>query len=711
MSKKKKAGGLNKVTLTNSILGIFSKDPNKTYNYKQIARQLLISGSSEKKMVIQVLNELTETGTLEEIYIGKFKLKSGGAHAFGKLEMTNNGYAFVINESTSEEIFVAHNNLHHALNGDAVKVHLFAGRKGRRPEGEVIEIMERAKETFVGIIELSDRYAFFTTENRQMPYDLFIPLEKINNAKNGQKVLAKITDWPKRAKNPFGEVIEVLGFPGDNETEMHAILAEFDLPYKFPPEVEEEAEKIPDTIANEEIKSRRDFRKVTTFTIDPADAKDFDDALSIRKLPGGNWEVGIHIADVTYYVHTKSLINDEAYNRGTSVYLVDRVVPMLPERLSNNICSLRPSEEKLCFSAVFELTDAAELKNEWFGRTVIFSDRRFTYQEAQQIIDTGKGDLHEEMLKLNELAKKLRAQRFKGGAIAFDHDEVKFDIDEKGKPLRVYFTEHGESNDLIEEFMLLANKQVASLIGNVKNKKERKTFVYRVHDRPNPDKLETFSNFIRRFGHKLQLNNVQNISKSLNQVLENVKGKKEQHLVETLAVRSMAKAEYSTDNIGHYGLAFPYYTHFTSPIRRYPDMMVHRMLAHYLAGGESKSRKKYEMRCRHSSDMEQKAVDAERASIKYKQVEFMQDKIGQVFDGIISGVTEFGVFVEIIENKCEGLVPIRELQDDYYEYDEDNYCLTGRRTSKKYQLGDPVKVEILRTNLAKKQLDFVLVEE
>lgn len=710
MNRRKKSG-IDRKTFKNSMIGVFSSNPKKTYNYKQIAKQLLVNKSDEKKLIIHVLNELRSEGIIEEIITGKFKLKSTVGYIIGKIEITHGGYGFVVSETIEEDVFISKNNLNQALNGDLVKVYLFARRKQRNPEGEVVEILERARESFVGNIDVQDRFAFFEPDSRSMPYDLFIPLEKLNGAKNGEKVIARITDWPKKAKNPFGEVIKVLGTPGEHETEIHAILAEFGLPYEFSEEVENEAELILPEISEAEYNSRRDFREITTFTIDPDDAKDFDDALSLRKLENGNWEVGIHIADVTHYVQSKSLLDLEALNRATSVYLVDRVVPMLPERLSNYICSLRPKEEKLCFSAVFELDDNANLMNEWFGKTVIFSDRRFTYKEAQDIIDTSQGDFAVEVLKLNDLAQKLRSKRFRHGAISFDRDEVKFEIDEAGKPLRVFFREHGLSNELVEEFMLLANKQVANFIGNKKEKKDRKTFVYRIHDKPNPEKLQKFNRILSRFGHKLLLTTTDTISSSLNQVLSDVKGKPEQDLVETLAVRSMAKAEYSCTNIGHYGLAFPFYSHFTSPIRRYPDMMVHRMLFHYLNDGVAKSKKKYEKFCQHSSEREQLAVEAERASIKYKQVEFMQDKIGKVFDGIISGVSEFGIFVEVIENKCEGLVSVRDLQDDFYEYDEENYWLIGRHNGNVYQLGDKVKIEVIRTNLVKKQLDFMLCDE
>lgn len=710
MSRKNKNAGIEKQAFLNSMLGIFSNNPKKTYNYKQLTKELLIKKSEEKGMVIEVLNDLNSQGYIEELSPGKFKLKSSTGYIIGKIEITQGGYGFVVTDAIEEDVFISKNNLNQALNGDMVKVYLYARRKKHNPEGEVIEILERARETFVGTVDIQSRFAFFEADSKQMPYDLFIPLEKLNGAKSGQKVIAKITDWPKKAKNPFGEVVEVLGDPGVHETEMHAILAEFGLPYKFSEEIEEEANTIPSVITEQDYRERRDFRDVTTFTIDPDDAKDFDDALSIKKLSNGNWEIGVHIADVTHYVKSKTPLDDEALERATSVYLVDRVVPMLPERLSNYICSLRPNEEKLCFSAVFELNDEAELYDEWFGKTVIHSNRRFTYREAQDIIDTGKGDFAPEVLKLNELAQKLRSIRYKGGAISFDRDEVKFDIDKDGKPLRVYFREHGLSNELVEEFMLLANKQVASFIGKREPNKEKKTFVYRIHDEPNPEKLQKFNRILGKFGHRLLMNSAGNISSTLNKVLHDVKGKPEQDLVETLAVRSMAKAEYSTTNIGHYGLDFDYYTHFTSPIRRYPDMMVHRMLYHYMNGGESKSKNKYEKYCQHSSEMEQIATEAERASIKYKQVEFMMDKIGKVFDGIISGVSEYGIFVEIIENKCEGLVSVRELDDDFYEYDEDNYWLIGKHKGKIYQLGDKLKVSVLRTNLAKKQLDFGLVD-
>jgi ribonuclease R len=624
------------------------------------------------------------------------------------VELQPQGFGYIVSDEVDRPILVSAHNLNNAMDGDKVRVHLYARRKKHDLEGEVTEILERAKTIFVGTVQMSRNFAFLLPAGK-VGFDIFIAKENLNGAKDGQKAIAEIIEWPPKARSPFGKIIEVLGDTGNNDAEMHAILAEFELPHKFPEKVDKVAEKIPFEIPEEEYKKRRDFREVTTFTIDPADAKDFDDALSLQKLENGNWEVGIHIADVTHYVTPNSLIDAEAQSRATSVYLVDRVVPMLPERLSKGVCSLRPNEDKLCFSAVFEMTDEAKVVKQWFGKTVIHSNKRFAYEDAQEIIETGKGDLAEEVLKLNDLAKKLRDQRFKNGSIAFDRVEIKFNIDETGKPLSVYFKEAKEANQLIEEFMLLANKKVAEFIGRPKGRKNPKTFVYRIHDKPDPDKLQSFNSFISRFGYGIQLQSAKTISNSMNNLLDNVKGKKEQNVVETLAIRTMAKAEYSTRNIGHYGLSFDYYTHFTSPIRRYPDMMVHRLLEKYLEDGRSASEQKFEDLCRHSSEMETRAANAERASIKYKQVEFMQNHVGEVYPGVISGITDWGIYVEL-ENKIEGMIPIRELDDDFYIFDEKNYALVGRHHHKKYQLGDDITVKIWRTNLEKKQLDFRLTQ-
>jgi ribonuclease R len=714
MSKKKKENSegfqINKKSLTTAILGIFSASPEQSFNYKQLSKALSIKDNHGKRLISEVLYELTHQEVLKEAYTGKFILRAKVGYHEGTIEMERDGNANVVT-TDNQEIFIAEHNLNHALHGDRVRVAMAPNRKRNRTEAEVVEIIERAKRQFVGSVQLEKNYAFVVPDNKLMPHDIFIPKEGLKGLKNGQKVIVRITDWPMNMKNPYGEIVEILGKPGVHEVEMHAILAEFELPYRFPEELDQLAEKISDKIISTDYSSRRDFRKIPTFTIDPADAKDFDDALSFRKTGDSTFEVGVHIADVTHYVRTGSPIDNEAIERGTSVYLVDRCVPMLPERLSNFICSLRPNEEKLCFSAVFEMDGSANILNQWFGRTVILSQRRFSYEEAQVVIETKQGDMKEEILTLHNLAQQLRAQRFKAGAIAFDREEVKFNLDEEGKPLGVFFKVQKESNQLIEEFMLLANRRVAELIGRPGPKGKEKPFVYRIHDKPNPEKFDSFRAFVTRFGYIVEGGTDKQISKSLNKVLAEAKGSKEQNLIETLALRSMAKARYSANNIGHYGLAFPYYTHFTSPIRRYPDMMVHRLLAHYLDGGQPKSQEALEQLCKHSSDMEIRATEAERMSIKYKQVEYMSSKIGEQFDGVISGVTSFGLFVELVESKCEGLVSMRDLDDDFYEFDEENYCLVGKQSDRRFQLGDELKVEVYRANLVKKQLDFRLVTD
>lgn len=712
--KKEKKGGkyMKKKELAEMLVNYFRMKPMESFGMKQLFTGLKLTTHPLKMLCADIVQEMAEDNFLIETEKGHYKLNDKGQIMTGTFQRKSNGKNLFIPEDGGEPVFVAERNSAHAMNNDKVKIILCAKRRRHEIEVQVIEILEHANTNFVGTLKVSKNYAFLLTESNTLANDIFIPKEKLKGGKNGDKAVVKITEWPEEAKNPFGEVIDILGKAGENTTEMHAILAEYGLPYVYPQAVEAAAEKISAEITPEDYAEREDFRDIVTFTIDPKDAKDFDDALSIRQLKPGLWEVGVHIADVSHYVKEGSIIDKEAVKRATSVYLVDRTIPMLPERLCNFICSLRPDEEKLAYSVIFNMNEKAEIKDYRIRHTVIKSNRRFTYEEAQNIIETGEGDYKEEILQLNKLAQILREKRMAAGAINFDRCEVKFEIDEKGKPLSVYFKVSKEANKLIEEFMLLANRTVAEHIGKVPKNKKPKVFPYRIHDLPDPDKLDNLSQFIARFGYKIRTGGSKtDVSKSINRLLSDIEGKKEQNLIETVSLRAMQKARYSIYNIGHYGLAFDFYTHFTSPIRRYPDLMVHRLLTRYLAGGRTAQADKYEELCEHSSAMEQTAASAERASIKYKQVEFMSERIGNVYDGVISGVTEWGLYVEVNENKCEGMVSMRDLGNDYYEFDEKNYCLIGRRHHRKFSLGDPVKIKVARANLEKKQLDFILADE
>lgn len=695
-----------------SQVGVYaSQQQNNTFNYKQVSHAIGAATPAAQRSVAMILAEMAFDGDLIEVAPGKYKYPQRGTIAEGVFTRRSNGKNSVTIDPDGEVLMVAERNSMHALNGDRVLVNIAARRRGVEAEAEVIDILEKKEQSFIGTLKVERGFGLLQTDSKFLATDIIIPKSRLKGGKTGDKAIVKITDWPADSKNPKGTVVDILGKTGENNAEIHAILAEFGLPYHYPENVEEEASKIDAGITDEVVASRIDMRGVPTFTIDPKDAKDFDDALSFRRLKNGNYEIGVHIADVTHYVRPGSILDKEAQSRATSVYLVDRVVPMLPEHLSNGICSLRPDEDKLTFSCIFEMTPAGKIVNSKIARTVIRSNRRFTYEEAQDVIETGKGDYADEILELDRLAKILRKARYENGSVEFDRVEVRFDIDENGHPTGVFFKESKDANKLIEEFMLLANKTVARSIGQTRNNKKPKAFVYRVHDQPDPGKLADLAQLSRTFGYKIKTDGkASDINRSINKMLADVKGKGEENFLSTLAIRSMAKAIYTTTNIGHYGLGFDYYTHFTSPIRRYPDMMVHRLLERYLDGGRSVNVDKLEEQCKHSSDMEQLAANAERASIKFKQVEYMKDHMGEVYDGIITGVTEWGLYVELNDNKCEGLIPVRDLTDDYYDFDEKNYCLIGRRKNNRFRLGDEIKVRVARADVDKKQLDFALVD-
>jgi len=738
MTRKKKRKSNNKISnLTNTILSIFKKERNQSFNYKQIAAKLGVNDASSRNQIIKKLQQLKINGDIEEVERGKFKAIVNTEYYTGILDLTSRGSGYVISEDFEDDIFIASNNINKALHNDEVELYIYKRRKRGKLEGEITQIIKRARTEYVGVIQIHKNYAFVVADDSKMYKDIFIPINKINKAEEGDKVLVKLEDWLENTDSPYGKVIKTLGKPGEHNTEIHSILAEYGLPYEFPHKVEDYANKLDTSITPEEINKRRDMRDVLTFTIDPKDAKDFDDALSFKVLDNGNYEIGIHIADVSHYLQEGTILDEEAYERATSVYLVDRVVPMLPEVLSNNACSLRPHEEKYTFSAIFQLNNKAEILKQWFGRTVTYSDARFAYEEAEAIIEsnlklspiqmsqlnninttipkevslTGNAynttpEVAQAVLKLNELAKRLRAKRMNSGAISFDKVEVKFNLDSEANPIGVYFKTSKQANKLIEEFMLLANRKVAEFIGTIK---PQKTFIYRVHDEPNDSKLAALQGIVSRFGYKLNFHDRKTISKSLNNLLKGVNGKKEQNLVDTLTIRTMSKAEYTTNNIGHYGLAFDYYSHFTSPIRRYPDVMTHRLLQYYLDGNKSANQEIYEEKCQHSSNMEYLATKAERNSIKYMQIKFMQDHKDQEFLGVISGVTDWGIYVEIIENKCEGMVRVSSIKDDHYIFDQSEYALIGRNTKNMYQLGDEVIVKVKEADLVKKHLDFHLI--
>ena len=720
MAKKKRIE--NKLsTFTSAILGIFVEEPFRPKNYKQVCKVLGIKDQAGKDVVYNILIDLKDKGLLDEAKPYSYVMSAAGLAQFGPktqyvegtVDMKSTGKAYVVlDDEDGEDIFIASNNTGKALHGDRVRVAMFPKRNKKKPEGEIVEVLERKHTDFVGLLRITHGYVFVVPDMESIPVDIFVPKGELNGAKNGQKVIVHLVDWPDGSGNPFGEIVRVLGTPGENDVEMESILAAHEYPIDFPEEVEKEAASIPVKIKAEEIRKRRDFRDVFTVTIDPADAKDFDDAISLRKLENGHWEAGVHIADVSHYVTPGSAIDKEALSRGTSVYLVDRTIPMLPEKLCNNVCSLRPDEEKLTFSVVFEMDDDANIYNNWIGKTIIKSCRRYTYEEVQAMIEGGDGDYKEEILTFNKLATKLREKRMAAGSINFHSEEVKFILDENKKPIDTYIREQNESHELIEDFMLLANRTVAETFGGKQSKWKNHTFVFRVHDEPNPEKLNKFILLISRLGYSMDISTRSNLVNSYNKLFKDVEGKGEKNLVEQVAVRTMAKAVYTTDNIGHYGLAFDYYTHFTSPIRRYPDLMVHRLIERYLIDGQpSADKKKYEEMCLHSSDMEKQAEEMERQSVKFKQAEYLQDKIGQVFEGLVSGVSKWGVYVELKGNKCEGMVRYEDLPGDYYFLDEDNFRVIGEDTGKVIQLGDEVKVRIKAVDLFKRQMDFVILDE